>query len=79
MITKASRGDRAAQSWLYEQYSKAMVNICSRMTGNRADAEDLLQESFLIAFKNLGQLKDINQFGGWLKRIVVNECIRFSK
>ncbi|MFX6040910.1 sigma factor, partial [Acinetobacter baumannii] len=50
-----------------------------RMTGNRADAEDLLQESFLIAFKNLGQLKDINQFGGWLKRIVVNECIRFSK
>ncbi|MBR2649344.1 MAG: sigma-70 family RNA polymerase sigma factor [Sediminibacterium sp.] len=79
VITKASRGDRAAQSWLYEQYSKAMFNICSRMTGNRADAEDLLQESFLIAFINLGQLKDPNQFGGWLKRIVVNECIRFSK
>lgn len=49
------------------------------MTGNRNDAEDILQESFIIAFKNLHQLKEAVQFGGWLKRIVVNECIRFSK
>ncbi len=49
------------------------------MTGNRNDAEDLLQDAFIIAFRNLHQLKDAVQFGGWLKRIVVNECIRFSK
>ncbi len=49
------------------------------MTGNRNDAEDLLQDAFIIAFKSLHQLKDPVQFGGWLKRIVVNECIRFSK
>ncbi|MCP2835008.1 RNA polymerase sigma factor, partial [Salmonella enterica] len=49
------------------------------MTGNQNDAEDLLQEAFMIAFKNLRQLKDPVQFGGWLKRIVVNECIRFCK
>lgn len=49
------------------------------MTGNQSDAEDLLQEAFMIAFRNLKQLKEPNQFGGWLKRIVVNECIRFSK
>jgi RNA polymerase sigma factor (sigma-70 family) len=79
IVRKASQGDADAQTWLYSQYSKAMFNICTRMTGNRSDAEDLLQESFIIAFRNLGQLKDPQQFGGWLKRIVVNECIRFSK
>ncbi len=78
-ITKACKGDAAAQSRLYHQYSKAMFNICTRMTGNLSDAEDILQESFLIAFKQLHQLKVADQFGGWLKRIVVNECIRFSK
>ncbi len=56
-----------------------MFNICTRMTGNRSDAEDILQDAFIIAFKNLHQLKEAVQFGGWFKRIVVNECIRFSK
>ena len=49
------------------------------MTGNSSDAEDVLQDCFVIAFKNLHQLKVAEQFGGWLKRIVVNECIRFCK
>lgn len=78
-VNKACKGDAAALSWLYHQYSKAMFNICTRMTGNLNDAEDLLQDSFLIAFKQLHQLKVAEQFGGWLKRIVINECIRFSK
>lgn len=79
VVRRACKGDSEAQAWLYRQYSKSMFNICTRMTGNRNDAEDLLQESFIIAFKNLHQLKEAVQFGGWLKRIVVNECIRFSK
>jgi RNA polymerase sigma factor (sigma-70 family) len=79
LVAKACKGDAEAQCWLYHQYSKAMFNICTRMTGNLSDAEDLLQESFLIAFKQLHQLKAADQFGGWLKRIVINECIRFSK
>ena len=78
-VKKACTGDAKAQAWLYEQYSKAMFNICTRMTGNTSDAEDILQDCFVIAFKNLHQLKVAEQFGGWLKRIVVNECIRFSK
>lgn len=49
------------------------------MAGNRSDAEDILQEAFIIAFKSLHQLKDEVLFGGWLRRIVVNECIRYSK
>lgn len=79
VVRKACLGDQASQEWLYRQYSKAMFNICIRMTGHQSDAEDLLQESFMIAFRNLQQLKEPAQFGGWLKRIVVNECIRFCK
>ncbi len=79
VVKKARQNDGNAQGWLYGQYSKAMFNICIRMTGNRADAEDVLQESFLIAFKSLHQLKVEQHFGGWLRKIVINECIRYSK
>ncbi len=78
-VQNALKGDSKAQSHLYQQYSKAMFHICTRMTGNREQAEDVLQDAFVLAFKNLHQLKDAVQFGGWLRRIVVNECIRFSK
>jgi RNA polymerase sigma factor (sigma-70 family) len=78
-VQKAQEGDVQAMSQLYQQFSKAMFNICLRMTANATNAEDLLQESFIKAFKNLHQLKNENQFAGWLKRIVINECIRFSK
>lgn len=78
-VQNALNGDSKAQSQLYQQYCKAMFHICTRMTGNKEQAEDLLQDAFVIAFKNLHQLKEANQFGGWLRRIVVNECIRFSK
>ncbi len=79
LVRKAVKGDSSAQSQLYQQFSKAMFNICTRMTGNYTSAEDILQEAFIIAFKNIKQLKEPLQFGGWLKRIVVNECIRNSK
>ncbi len=78
-VQKAQNGDTHAMSQLYEQCSKAMFNICVRMTNSIADAEDILQESFVIAFKNLHQIKDEKRFAGWLKTIVVNECIRFCK
>lgn len=79
VIKKAVTGDGDARAWLYRQYSKAMFNICIRMTGQQSDAEDILQEAFISSFKNLGQLKDPDSFGGWLRRIVVNECIRHTK
>ncbi|RYG44476.1 MAG: sigma-70 family RNA polymerase sigma factor, partial [Chitinophagaceae bacterium] len=77
VVKQAGEGDEKAQSLLYGQYAKAMFNICMRMTANRQDAEDLLQESFVLAFRNLPQLKQEINFGGWLKRIVINECIRY--
>jgi RNA polymerase sigma factor (sigma-70 family) len=79
VVKQAGQGDEHAQGLLYRQFAKAMFNICTRMTGTIADAEDLLQESFVLAFRNMHQLKSPAHFGGWLKRIVINECIRHSK
>jgi RNA polymerase sigma factor (sigma-70 family) len=79
IVKKAASGDVDSKTWLYEQYSKAMFNICIRMAGNRSDAEDIMQEAFMNAFKNLHQLKEALQFGGWLKRLTINECIKQCK
>ena len=78
-IELAMKGDRAAQYALYNMYSKAMYNISVRLTGNKHDAEDILQEAFITAFNKLDQLKDAKQFGGWLKRIVINHSLRAVK
>lgn len=79
VIQRAAHGDADAQTWLYQQYSKAMFNICVRMTGNIPHAEDILQDAFIIAFNNLKSLQQTEAFGGWLKQIVVNACIKHSK
>jgi RNA polymerase sigma factor (sigma-70 family) len=79
LLRKAAAGDDNARNMLYRQYSKAMFNICLRMTADRANAEDVLQDAFILAFKNLRQVKDENALAGWLRRIVVNECIRHTK
>lgn len=75
LINQCIRGDSRAQYRLYKLYSKAMYNICIRMLSNRHEAEDILQEAFVSAFRNLGQFKGQSTFGAWLKRIVINHCI----
>ena len=64
---------------LYSLYSKAMYNICHRMTNMQEEAEDMLQESFSYAFSKLGSFRFESSFGAWLKRIVVNTCINHLK
>ena len=60
---------------LYQQYSKPMYNTCRRIVNNTADAEDILQESFIDAFRQIDKLENKAAFGGWLKRIVINKSI----
>lgn len=79
LIEQSKKGNRKAQFALYNQYVDAMFQISLRMLNNRADAEDILQESFTKAFKNLIQFKYESSFGAWLKRIVINNCINHLK
>lgn len=79
VIEKCLDGDIKAQFQLYKQYSKAMYNIANRFLNNKMDVEDILQESFITAFKRLGELKNKDAFGAWLKRIVINNCISLQR
>jgi RNA polymerase sigma factor (sigma-70 family) len=78
-VRKASQGDNTARGELYAQFSQKMFSICVRMTGNKTDAEDILQDAFITAFNNLEQLREYHLFEPWLRKIIVNECIRFAK
>lgn len=75
LIRRCKGNDRKAQFELYKLYSKAMFNICRRMMRNETEAEDMLQEAFVKAFKSLDSYKSEATFGAWLKRIVINTCI----
>jgi RNA polymerase sigma-70 factor (ECF subfamily) len=54
-----------------------MYNIAMRMLANKMDAEDVLQEAFVAAFRNIGKYGGKAPFGSWLRRIVINHCINF--
>lgn len=75
LIDRCGVGDREAQYELYKLYAKAMLNVAYRVVRSEADAEDVLQESFLSAFRNLSSYKGDAAFGAWLKRIVINKAI----
>jgi RNA polymerase sigma-70 factor (ECF subfamily) len=79
LIERCLLGDIKAQYQLYLMYSRAMYNIAIRILNNKMDAEDILQESFVKAFERLGDLKDKDLFAGWLKRIVINNCISLQR
>ncbi|MBC6611995.1 RNA polymerase sigma factor [Hymenobacter sp. BT507] len=75
LVERCRLGDRRAQAEIYKRYSKAMFNASLRITGDFAEAEDVLQEAFLSAFRELHSYKGDSSFGSWLKRIVINKSI----
>ncbi len=79
LIKAARKGDQQSMYRLYKLYVQAMYNTCIRMVSNQYDAEDIIQESFVKAFKNLDSFRGESSFGSWLKRIVINQSITFIK
>jgi len=75
LIDACRRGDRNAQFKLYKLYYKAMFNTSLRIVNDTAEAEDIMQESFLEAFQRLDSYAEQGSFGNWLKRIVVNNSL----
>lgn len=74
LVAKCKQGDKYSYELLYHRYAKAMFNTSLRIVNNRADAEDVLQESFIAAFR-LDSFDYSSTFGAWLKRIVINKSI----
>src|SRR5581483_9792421 len=69
---QACKGDQHAFRVLVERHSRAVFRLAFRMTGNEQDAEDLVQETFLRAWKQLHRFDGRAAFGSWLYRIAAN-------
>lgn len=74
LVIKSKAGDTAAFGDLYELYSKDMFRFAYYYTGSSASAEDCVSEAVLIAFRKIGELKNISSFKSWLFRILRNCC-----
>ncbi len=79
VIDRCRAGKREAQYQLYKLYYKSMYSTSLRMVGNAEDAEDVMQEAFLSAFKKIDTYKGEVSFGAWLKKIVVNRSLDYLK
>jgi len=75
IIEGCVRHDRKAQEVLYAQYSRFLLGVCMRYATDKAEAEDILQESFLKIFFNLKDFSGTGSFIGWLRKITVNTAI----
>ena len=79
LIQQCKQGDISAHRSLYNLYCRAMYNVAYRILNQREDAEDVIQESFIGAFKNIDSFREESSFGAWLKKIVVNKSINCLK
>ena len=68
-------GDSGAFEDLYRQHSTRLYNLAFRMVGNAADAEDLLQDIFLLAYRKVGSFRGESSLGTWLYRLAMNHCL----
>ena len=71
-VALARDGNSEAFRALVERHSRAVYRLAHRMTGNAHDAEDVVQETFLRAYKQLGRFESRANFSTWLHRIAVN-------
>ena len=79
LVSAAKAGDRGAFVELSERHSKKVLRTIYRITQNRADAEDVLQDALLRAFINLKNFEGRSSFSSWLSRIAINSALMFLR
>jgi RNA polymerase sigma-70 factor (ECF subfamily) len=75
IIDQCKNNNAKAQMQLYNLYCKAMFLVSYRYVKDKCIAEDVMQDAFIKAFKNIDKYKNEVAFGAWLKRIVINQSI----
>ncbi len=71
-VSRARGGDAEAFRLLVERHSQPLFRVAYRITGNEHDADDVVQEAFLRAYRQLGSFEERANFGTWLHRIAIN-------
>jgi RNA polymerase sigma-70 factor (ECF subfamily) len=75
LIEGCAKHDRKAQQELYDKYSRFLLGVCLRYASDKAEAEDILQDSFLKIFFNIKEYSGTGSFTGWLRKVAVNTAI----
>jgi len=75
-LSKAKLGDSAAFAEIYDRYAARIYGFASHMIGSREDAEDITQDTFFLAYRNLRNLRKPGHFEQWLYRIARNEIYK---
>jgi len=74
LLRRLRARDEHAFRELVEAHRNSVFNLCYRMLGNRAEAEDLAQEVFIAVFKTIDSFREEAKFTTWLYRVAVNHC-----
>src|ERR1041384_4856740 len=74
-LARAKAGDKDGFRLLVERHSRSVFRLAYRLTGNEQDAEDVVQETFLRAYKQLQNFESRASFGTWLYRIGANYAL----
>ncbi len=73
LAADAQAGDRSAMLAIYQEFAPRIYNFLFRLLGSREEAEDVTQQTFLIALREIGSLRDAGQLESWIYRIARNE------
>src|SRR5439155_18094955 len=79
LVSRVQRGDSTAFDVLIERYKERLYATVYHMTSNHEDANDLVQETFIKAYKSIGSFKRESSFYTWVYRIAVNRTINHLK
>jgi RNA polymerase sigma factor (sigma-70 family) len=79
LVARAQRGDTAAFDVLIQRYQQRLYATVYHMTSNHDDANDLLQDVFIKAYRSLGSFKGQSSFYTWIYRITINRTLNFLK
>lgn len=79
LIKKASKNNRDAQRHLYEQYSPKMLGVCRQYIKDLQQAEEVMLEAFYKVFLNIENFRFEGSFGGWMRKIMLRECLSFLR
>ena len=79
LIQLAVENNRQAQQQIYTKFSPKMLSVCRQYIKDIHQAEDIMITAFMKVFTNLKNFQHKGSFEGWIRRIMVNECISFIR
>ena len=79
LVDQLKKNDALAQKELYQQSSKKMLSVCRSYIEDMHYAEDCMINGFCKVFNHIQKFENKGSFEGWIRRIMVNECLTFLR